>query len=180
MDKDKRIVKREMLLMLDTPTKKGNVYPTDELTRNRIWETTGDGSYYTGTLLEKLNGITWFHQYIHSKARIDIGERTHRDPVKKMLPILYGEIGHPDGLETSIRNVSHAVDKVEIDDGKLYGVVTTLDVEKGRSLQRIIERFPESIVFRPRAVGTVAEDGTVKNLLIFSFDAIHKDNDIFD
>lgn len=178
MDKNKNIAKREMLLKLDTPTKNGNVYPADELTRNRIWETTGDGSYYTGTLLEKLNGITWFHQSIHRKAQIN--GRTHREPVKKMLPILYGEIGHPDGLESSIRNISHAVDKFEIEDGKLYGIVTTLDVEKGRSLQMIIERFPDSMVFRPRAVGTVAEDGMVKNLLIFSFDAIHKDNDIFD
>jgi hypothetical protein len=178
MDKNKTIVKREMLLKLDTPTKRGNVYPMDELTRHRVWETNGDGSYYTGTLLEKMNGITWYHECIHPKARIE--GRTHRDPVKKMLPIMYGEIGHPDGLETSIRNVSHAVDKVEIDDSKLYGVVTTLNVEKGRSLQRIIERFPDSIVFRPRAVGTVADDGTVKNLLIFSFDAIHSDNDIFE
>jgi hypothetical protein len=100
--------------------------------------------------------------------------------VKRMHTIMYGEIGHPDGLETMTQRISHAVDKVEIEDDKLYGVITTLDTVKGRSLQMIIERFPESIVFRPRAVGTVAEDGTVKNLLIFSFDAIHSDNDIFE
>jgi hypothetical protein len=89
----------------------------------------------------------------------------------------FGELGYPDSDAsiTDISRISHKVTDIEMNDKTLFGKIEILDTAKGNDLKKIID----NVVFRPRSVGNVNEDGTVTIEKIISFDAILKDTDSY-
>lgn len=88
----------------------------------------------------------------------------------------YGELGYPDGnFDVSLSNVSHRVDKIWKENGQLIGRIEVLDTEKGR----ILESLLNSMIFRPRSIGSVNEDMTVNIERTITFDAVDKTTDGF-
>lgn len=89
----------------------------------------------------------------------------------------FGELGYPDTDASipDISRISHKVTEVEMNDKILFGKIEILDTAKGNDLKKIID----DVVFRPRSLGHVNEDGTVTIEKIISFDAILKDTDSY-
>jgi hypothetical protein len=89
----------------------------------------------------------------------------------------FGELGYPesDASVTDISRISHKVTEVEIKDKVLYGTIEILDTAMGNSLKTIID----DVVFRPRSLGLINDDGTATVEKIISFDAILKDTDSY-
>jgi hypothetical protein len=90
----------------------------------------------------------------------------------------YGQIDFPETFDTTLKEVSHVIENVRIEDDKVVGDVKILDTPKGRFLKDIMNR--DNYVFRSRAAGHTNEDGTVNIKEIFAFDAIPKNMDSFD
>jgi len=161
--------KNEVLLRFGIPTKNDRIYLESELTRERIWNKCGDGSYFHGTMLEKLNGTIWY------KKIIRVGE--YENSVKRNNPRLYGELGHPERFEVSVKNISHTIENVRIENKSLIGDIKILDTKAGGDLKNILKKIP--IVFSPRASGVLNENKEVTEYTIFTFDAIPKPESIF-
>jgi len=75
----------------------------------------------------------------------------------------------------SLKNVSHKITKLKIEDNKLKANIKVLDTPQGKILNGLIDSF----VFRPRLIGYVDPNGVVKIEKLISFDAIPKENDAF-
>lgn len=159
------------LITFNQPTKGGTIYLESEFTRIREWSRQANGSYSSGTLLEKLNSIAWFHQKVRKKDE-------YLEPLQIDLIPLYGELGHPEGFDTSTKNISHTIKNIKIEDNKLIGDITILDTNTGKQLKNIIEELgQDSVIFRPRSAGKINDNKEISNLIVFTFDAVQ--NDIF-
>lgn len=87
----------------------------------------------------------------------------------------FGELGYPSETFTALDNVSHKITDISIEDKTLFGTIEILDTPKGEELKNIID----NVVFRPRLIGHVLEDNTVKIDTLISFDAIDKETDSY-
>jgi len=97
---------------------------------------------------------------------------------QEKLHVAYGELGHPDTFDTTLRRVSHTIENVRIEDDKVVGEIKVLNTHCGKDLKDLLEKG--EMVFRPRALaGSVNPDGTVNIKKVFSFDAVNKSNDAF-
>jgi len=83
----------------------------------------------------------------------------------------------PDFDVIHIDRISHSITNIKISDTKLTGDIKFLSSQRGTSLKHLYA--DGLIVFRPRIIGSVNEDGIVETEKIIAFDAIGKDKDSF-
>ena len=89
---------------------------------------------------------------------------------------MFGEIGYPEGRSfTSVEQVSHQVLNLNVEGTTLFAEIEVLDTPKGEMLKTLLD----SVVFRPRIIGHVQEDHTVRVDQLISFDAVHADTDSY-
>lgn len=88
---------------------------------------------------------------------------------------LYGELGHPEGMEMNLGMISHQILSFRIDDRCLYITIRTLQTTSGKTLRDNLKDY----VFRSRSAGVIDSDNIVRLKEIFTFDAILKDLDSF-
>jgi hypothetical protein len=89
---------------------------------------------------------------------------------------MFGELGYPDGRSfTSLDKVSHQITELYAEGDTLFAELTVLDTPKGEELKTMIG----DIVFRPRLIGHVNDDSTVRINKLISFDAIQKETDSY-
>lgn len=85
-------------------------------------------------------------------------------------PIL-GMMGYP-GVYTRLEYVSHKVDELYIEDGRLMGKITILDTPHGLILQKIItDDMPD---FRVAGFGDIDKDGIVSGFTLASVNAVNE------
>ena len=80
---------------------------------------------------------------------------------------LYGELGYPDKFDTTLGNVSHTISNVRMVEDLIIGDIQVLDTTSGKLLNECLSEM----VFRPRMVGILDEDGHVKITKFGTFDA---------
>ncbi len=89
---------------------------------------------------------------------------------------MFGEIGYPEErLFTSLEQVSHQVLNLNVEGTTLFGEIQVLDTPQGNMLETLLD----SVVFRPRLIGHIQEDNTVRVDQLISFDAINADTDSY-
>lgn len=108
---------------------------------------------------------------IYKEENIDLSELNFQT-------YFLGEINNPDRFEIDLSKVSHKIDNFVIQGGILYGDIETLHTPSGVVLDQYIE--DKIVVFRPRATGILANDGTIKEYKIHTFDAISIWEDSFE
>jgi hypothetical protein len=87
----------------------------------------------------------------------------------------YGEFGYPSNFEISFKNVSHVINDVRIEGDEVVADIKILNTPNGKILNEDIN----NIVFRPRCIGKVDDNGYVHVQKLISFDAIFSDDDAF-
>ena len=89
---------------------------------------------------------------------------------------MFGELGYPDERTfTFMDNVSHQVTELHTEGDTLFAELTVLDTPKGEELKTMID----DVVFRPRMLGHIQDDLTVKIDTLISFDAINREDDSY-
>lgn len=84
-----------------------------------------------------------------------------------------GELDHPKVFETSLKNVSHIVEKVWMDEdnNRVMGRIKLLDTTAGKEAKALVDAgVPLHI--SSRAAGTVTENKTVKIHKLFTYDLV--------
>lgn len=89
--------------------------------------------------------------------------------------VLFGELGYPENYDVSLREASHKILDLYIEDDYLIGVIETLNNSSGHVLKELID----TVVFRPSSIGTVNENKYVRLENILTFDAINSETDAF-
>ena len=89
--------------------------------------------------------------------------------------VLFGELGYPENYDVCLREASHKILDLYIEDDYLIGVIETLNNSNGLVLKEIID----TVVFRPSSIGTVNEDKYIKLEKILTFNAINSETDAF-
>lgn len=86
---------------------------------------------------------------------------------------IMGQINYPTENfgSVDIAEISHKINNLRIEDGKLIGDVTILKTPNGKLLEKLVE-FPDS-GFRPRSFANIDENGVVSNLQIISIDFVN-------
>ncbi len=84
-----------------------------------------------------------------------------------------GQIDYPSEnfMHVNISAISHKINNLRIENGKLIGDVTILKTPNGKLLEKLLE-FPGS-GFRPRSFCDVDENGVVSNLQIIAIDFVN-------
>lgn len=120
--------------------------------------------------------------YTHASINPDVINNM-KDKIDKKYYM--GELGHPDMFvplnnfsDISLSNVSHLVEEVEIHDNIMFAKIRMLDTKVVDTIVSVQLDTP-AIVFRPRASGTINEDGTIDLKEIYSFDAVSVVDDAF-
>lgn len=93
--------------------------------------------------------------------------------------VVYGELNYPDKenfFNYSLGRVSHSIKNVRIEDNNVIGEITIANTHYGRELEH---NFINEVVFRPRIIGIVDENGLVIIKYLFTFDAVKIDTDAF-
>ena len=88
---------------------------------------------------------------------------------------ILGGIGYDQDSIINLKNVSHKVSNLTIENDELWGDIEILDTKEGELLKTIINE----VVFRPKGVGEINEKQEVVNYSLISFDAVSKDKDAF-
>jgi len=95
---------------------------------------------------------------------------------KQTIGVLYGELGHPDNNDVSLRNVSHTINDMWLDGNVLKAEIETLNTVSGNILEKNIEQM----VFSSRSLGYV--DSVTNHVSIKKFitiDAIDCEKDAY-
>ena len=87
---------------------------------------------------------------------------------------LLGEIGVVSYGHVNLDQVSHIIDRLWIENGKLYADATLLDTRRGLVAQHLFSQVPPSVKFGIRGSGIVTESFTVSELTIITIDVILK------
>lgn len=131
----------------------------------------------SGTLLrydeKNLNGR------IYTKETVEEIVEQFNEQKNSGIP-MFGELGYTETFETSLKNVSHSIDEIHIDENtkSLIGNITLLDNPRGKILKELLDN--DLVVFRPRGSGNGdILTGEIKNYTIYSFDVIQKNEDSF-
>jgi hypothetical protein len=89
---------------------------------------------------------------------------------------MFGELGYPEETSfTSLERVSHQIENLEIEGDTLFAEIKILDTPRGEELKTLLD----GVVFRPRIIGQLLDDNTVRVDNLISFDAIHKETDSY-
>ena len=89
---------------------------------------------------------------------------------------MFGELGYPESTSfTSLERVSHQVENLQVEGDTLFAEIKVLDTPRGKELKTLLD----GVVFRPRMIGHVLEDNTVRVDNLISFDAILKETDSY-
>ena len=89
---------------------------------------------------------------------------------------MFGELGYPESTSfTSLERVSHQVENLQVEGDTLFAEIKVLDTPRGKELKTLLD----GVVFRPRMIGHVLEDNTVRVDTLISFDAILKETDSY-
>jgi hypothetical protein len=99
----------------------------------------------------------------------------HFEALKKVVEAgkCLGELDHPKQFETSLKNVSHIVEKVWMDEAnnRVMGRIKLLDTDAGKQAKALVDAgVPLHI--SSRAAGTVTENKTVKIHKLFTYDLV--------
>lgn len=87
---------------------------------------------------------------------------------------LLGEIGIALYGHVNLDQVSHIIDRLWIENEKLYADATLLDTPPGLAAQQLFSQVPPSVKFGIRGSGIVTESFTVSELTIITIDVILK------
>jgi len=130
----------------------------------------------TATLIPKnqvnLNGRIYRDNENLREAIKEFNER------KEKTGVVYGQLGYPSypmDFNTHINQVSHTIENVRIENNKVKGEIKILDTPNGRILKDNINNY----VFRSRGAGSTNIDGSIHLSKLFTYDAIHVDEDAF-
>lgn len=85
---------------------------------------------------------------------------------------LYGQLGYGNNTIIDMINVSHVFTNLKITKYEIIGTLEILDTVNGNLLKQLID----SMVFRPRSIGTVDNNNIVDAELI-TFDAVPLEDD---
>ena len=118
--------------------------------------------------VKNLHGVIYKHENVDNLDQIISDSNNNR---------LLGEIMSSSSMYPSLDIVSHLTKDIRIIDDVMYGEVEPLDTFNGKELVKLIECG--SVVFRPRLLGDVNDNGVVTNMKIYSFDAVLASNDSF-
>jgi len=99
----------------------------------------------------------------------------HFDALKKVVEsgTAVGELDHPKQFETTLRNVSHKIEEIWMDEenNRVMGKIKLLDTDAGKQAKAIVDAgIPLHI--SSRAAGTVTEDKSVKIHKLFTYDLV--------
>jgi len=99
----------------------------------------------------------------------------HFNALKKVVEsgTAVGELDHPKQFETTLRNVSHKIEEIWMDEenNRVMGKIKLLDTDAGKQAKAIIDAgIPLHI--SSRAAGTVTEDKSVKIHKLFTYDLV--------
>lgn len=97
---------------------------------------------------------------------------------KNQIGVVYGELDHPQIMDTSLSRVSHTITNIWFDGNQLKGEIQPLNTYYGKILQSFIKDNLNFSV-RPRSMGTVDENGYVHLKQLLTFDVISSDKDAF-
>lgn len=141
--------------------------------RERLREQRVENEWETKTLIPlgevNLNGRL-YQDNENLREKIDeFNERVNR------IGVVYGELGYSGNADTSLRNCSHAIRNVRIEDNKVIGDIKILNTPRGVELRSTLNEM----VIRPRSFGDTHPNGTVTIKKILSFDAISSEEDSF-
>lgn len=102
-----------------------------------------------------------------------LAEYNEKIKAKQSLGQCMGDVSHPDQIDMG--KISHLVENIKLDGDIAIANIKILDSHMGNTLKDVLD----SVVFRPRSIGTVDSKGVVTISKLISFDAILKDNDSF-
>ena len=85
---------------------------------------------------------------------------------------LLGEIGVALYGHVKLDQVSHIIDRLWIENYKLYADATLLDTPPGLAAQQLFSQVPQCVRFGIRGSGIVTESFTVSELTIIAIDVI--------
>lgn len=91
---------------------------------------------------------------------------------------LLGEMGNVNSFDVSLTKVSHVIKNIEVYQDGIIGEVYILDTERGKELKTLIDSGVK-MVFRPRSIGVIDDNGNVTIKELFTFDAILQSDDAF-
>lgn len=110
---------------------------------------------------------------IYTKKEVESHIESLKDKIRD--GILFGGLGYPENYDVSLREASHKILDLYIEDDYLIGIIETLSNSNGLILKEIID----NVVFRPSSIGTVNEDKCIKLEKILTFNAINSETDAF-
>lgn len=95
------------------------------------------------------------------------------EAIKKLdgAPVL-GQIGFSENGKINVRDVSHTVSNLRIEDDNLVGDLKILSTPPGQELSFLLD----SVTFRMLGMGNVEEDGMVSDFSFIAINAVDKDN----
>jgi hypothetical protein len=99
----------------------------------------------------------------------------HFDALKKIVKegIAVGELDHPKQFETTLKNASHKIEDIWMDESnnRVMGRIKLIDTDAGRNAKALVDAgIPLHI--SSRAAGTVTEDKSVKIHKLFTYDLV--------
>lgn len=99
----------------------------------------------------------------------------HFEALKKVVEsgTAVGELDHPKQFETTLKNVSHKIEEIWMDEknNRVMGKIKLLDTDAGKQAKAIVDAgIPLHI--SSRAAGTVTEDKSVKIHKLFTYDLV--------
>jgi len=99
----------------------------------------------------------------------------HFDALKKVVEsgTCVGELDHPKQFETTLKNVSHKIEDIWIDEAnnRVMGRIKLLDTDAGKNAKALVDAgVPLHI--SSRAAGTVSENKSVKIHKLFTYDLV--------
>lgn len=87
---------------------------------------------------------------------------------------MFGQLGMPapqiENMTPQLDDVSHIIQDLKIEDGKLIATIETLDTERGCLLMGIMS--VTEMDFRTAGQGTVSDDGTITEFELHSINAV--------
>lgn len=84
---------------------------------------------------------------------------------------IYGELGQSSNMDISLKNVSHVINNITINDDGIYGDVEILNTPKGKEVSKLLEKN-SNIGISSRGMGKITEDGYIEKFKLFTFDIV--------